>query len=201
MDSKLKGDLLGAFSQQVARDKDLPDTDPRKAKFAQIGEAFTSAVAFLRSPEFPSPAMNALMTLVWDIVGHKVVPVGVGPNVQTLSFAMAERVHIPSAMILVPHEWLDQIKADPVLQMGAVAFVGSQTVDFYNGKTTHADFGDMVKRARAYEAEYLSTIKSAAPDQRFNDYQEAVLNEFPQGLSSFGIRSLLYTPRPFVAPA
>lgn len=201
MDDNLKAQVLAAFTHGGQREEDLSEDDPRRQAGRRIGVAFTEAVAFLRT-SFPNPAIRALMAMVWEIVGSKIVPFALGPAVETLSMASANRAGLPSTIILAPHNWMEQIQQDAVLQMGAVVFVGAQAVDSYNGKLqSRASFEDCIKRARAYEAEFLLTLSAHGLTTSFNDYQKKVLEDFPKGLRTDTIVPLLYTPKPFVPPA
>jgi hypothetical protein len=92
------------------------------------------------------------------------------------------------------------VKDNPVLQMGAVVFVGSQAVDYYNGKLTYEAHKNVLSRAYAYEAEYLLTILTMGC-QTMTEYQKGVLKRFGEGLRSKEVRPLLYTSKPFVAPS
>lgn len=180
----------------------LPDDDPKKRVGQLIGETVTSGVDFLRSV-FPNEAVQKLMKLVWDIIGHKITPIALGPQVPSISLAVFGSPALPQAAIFLPHNWLDDVKADPVLQMGALVFVGSQALDFYNQKVGRAPAQgpESVRRARAYEAEYLLTVKKMGPQTKFNDYQKKVLDDFPEGILTPAIRDLLYQSREFVPPA
>jgi hypothetical protein len=103
----------------------------------------------------------------------------------------------------MPHEWLDQISQDPLLQMGAIVFVGSQIVDFHNERigVSPEQAAISIKRARAYEAEYLLTLRKVSSTVTLNDYQHRVLQEYPSGLMtpSVALDRLLYTPKPVAA--
>lgn len=194
--------LIAAFFASEGKNvKDLPDSDPLKNKGIRMGNTFTDGVHFLKST-FPSPTIRTLMGHVWNIVGHKVIPVTLGPNVTGVSLAAIRKEGIVQTVIFLPHNWLEDVKRDPVFQMGALVFVGSQAVDVYNGKVTEQRESEQtVLRARAHEAEYILHIQRMAPLVQLNDYQKDVLAAFPLGLLSPAAETLLYSPRPFTPPS
>lgn len=199
---KLQAQVLGAFFGESVRAEKLPAGDPLRVNGQKMSDAFTNGVAFLLT-SFPNNHIQSLMKLVWDVVGHRIAPVALGPQVPSLS--LAARLD-GDAIIFMPHNWLEMIAKDPVEQMGALVFVGSQAVDFYNGRlltskeTAQEDHTNTIKRARAYEAEYLKTVKGGFPDWKFTPYQQKVLGEYPEGISTPTVASLLYLWKPFVAP-
>jgi hypothetical protein len=177
----------------------LPDSDPKKAKGQAMGDFFTQGVGYLKT-DFPNDTIRKLMSLVWDIVGSKITPIAMGPDVQSVSIAVFGNPVLPQAAVFLPHNWLDELKRDPVLQMGALVFVGSQIVDFYNRRLMD-QAEQSIKRARAHEAEFLLTSKRHVPHLVFNDYQKKVLEDFPEGVSTLAVLDLLYTSKEFVPPA
>jgi hypothetical protein len=92
------------------------------------------------------------------------------------------------------------IQKNAIYQLGALVFVGSQAVDYYNGKIW-SEFEKAKNRARAYEAEYLMTLKEAVPDLTLNEWQQDVLGAFPEGIRSAAIKPMLYKRKAFVPPA
>jgi hypothetical protein len=195
VDKQLIAEILASFALPGTQDKDLPEGDPTKIKAKAICAAFTSGVDFLRSA-FPNENIRKLMRLVWQICGSKIVPVAMGPNVPTLSFGK----YGPKAIIFTPENWVDQIQKDPVYQMGAMVFVGSQAADHYNERLSTMEQGkESSRRARAYEAEYLHTIRKLVRGHTFNDYQKAILADMPEGLAS--AKDIFYEHKPFIAVA
>jgi hypothetical protein len=202
-DSQVATDILRAFSPDdgtTIHENKLPEGDPLKNLISPMSDRFTSGVGFLKTV-FPNQAIRELMTLVWDLVGNRITPVAMGPQVQSLSIACTRRLGMTQAIIFMPHHWLAMIKADPIYQLGALVYVGSQAVDFYNGKLYESP-QESENRARAHEAEFLLThIVIATSTPPMNDYQKGVLEEYPLGINTPAIRHLLYTSKPFVAPA
>ncbi len=191
---KLMAEIVASFITSGVHDKDLPE-GPEKDHAKAICDAFTSSVDFLRRG-FPNQAIQARAAILWDLCGSKIIPLALGPNVPTLSFAKMG----PNGIIFVPEDWVAQISRNPVHQMAAVVFVGSQAVDCYNDLIkTREEARQILRRARLYEAEYLLTLRQVAKDYKLNDYQESVLKEFPKGLAS--VPSLVYVSKPFVAPS
>lgn len=198
MNTKTVAEIMASFIRGGERVEKMPKGDPMRIKGERLGERFTEGVAMLKL--WPSPDVRTLMSFVWDIVGNRVVPTALGPEVPTLTFAAMGNPAMPDGILFVPHNWEGMIQEDPVCQLGALVFVGSQVVDYYN-KRVGFEVEAVKKRARANEAEFLLTIKEAQPDHKFNDWQRSVLDEFPQGLRSERIQKHLYTFKPFVRPA
>lgn len=198
MDKQVVAELMAAFIKGGERVEKMPEGDPLRAKGMRLGDRFTEGVAMLRG--FPNPDLRTLMAMVWDIVGNRVVPIALGPEVPSLTFGAMGSKEKPDGIIFIPHNWEAMIEEDPVCQLGALVFVGSQAVDFYNGRIA-IDPKALMDRARANEAEYLVTIRESAPDHKMNDWQKKMLEEFPEGLRSEGIKKHLYKFKPFVPPA
>jgi len=148
-----------------------------------IGRVVTETVHFLQTPElFCCPKVNDLMRLVWNIIGQGIAPCAVVEGVPSVSFTVVSAQHGPRAVILMPPDWMQQMAADPLMQVGSLVFVGSQARDYYRGKIKSAADSALVgQRARAYEAEYLLALR-AMGYTKFNEYQEAVLSEYPNGV-------------------
>ena len=192
--SKILAEVLESLSGKLptVQDKDLEG--PAKAHAKSIADSFTSGVDFLRS-SFPNESIRSLMALVWDLCGSRIVPLAMGPQVPGLSFGKMG----VNGVIFAPDNWVSQIQADALYQMGAIVFVGSQAVDFYNGlMSTKEEARKVLFRARLYESEYLRTLQGIE-GHSFNPYQQAILHEYPEGLAS--APSLVYTSKPFVAPS
>lgn len=195
--SQTLGEYLGELLDSGVHVKDLPEGDPLRAKGEEFGDRFTEGVAFLK--RFPNENIARLMSLVWDIVGHRVVPVALGPGVVSLTFGALKKGPKVDGIIFVPPKWNELLQRDPVFQVGALVFVGSQVVDFYNERLYEGVI--MQIRARAYEAEYLREIQRMSPKYALNEYQEELLRQFPDGLLSGRSRPHIYTSKAFVAPS
>jgi len=205
MNKQTVAEMIAAFvpnQENTFHQETMPEGELKDA-VVKMSEAFTGGVGFLKH-FFPNPAIRELMTMVWDLVGNRITPVACGPSVPTLTLAVMGNRQLLQAIIFMPHNWLQMIGHKPpnsvIYQMGGLVFVGSQAVDFYNGKFLDSPH-DVEKRARAHEAEYLITVDDPIGTVGFNDYQKKLLDEYPKGLATPSIRSLLYKSKPFVKPA
>lgn len=198
MNTQTVAEIMAAFVKGGERVEKLAESDPLRAKGMMLGDRFTEGVAMLKG--FPNPELRKLMSMVWDIVGNRLVPIAMGPKVPSLSFAAMGNRKKPDGIIFLPHNWQEMIEEDPVCQLGALVFVGSQAVDYYNDRVGREPEA-MMRRARANEAEYLVTVREVSPGHKFNEWQLKMLEEFPEGLRSPGIKSHLYEFKPFVKPA
>ena len=170
-------EIISAFigeNQKHLSEIDQESEGYRRAKKAE--SLFTWGVGYLKSEVFPSLHIQRLMSFTWDVIGNKHVNLGVGPRVPTLSVAIL--VNRQTA-VFVPHNWIEMVNEDPIMQLGAIVFVGSQAVDAYNGRAL-IDPDKIMPRARAYESEFLLYLRNFKP----NEYQRGVLGDFPNGLNS-----------------
>lgn len=200
--NKVHVEALAAFLSPGVLLEKLDAADARREPGIRMRNAFEAGVGLL-AKDFPNERIRVLMRFVWDLVGYKITPVGIGPDVQSISLAMAEREKIPQAYIFLPLKWIEQLQEDAVLQMGALVFTGSQALDFYNQKLVSTQDGvrQTIARARAHEAEFLLTLKKVMPEWAPGAYQTGVINEYPEGVSTPSVQPFLYTSKPFVPPA
>jgi hypothetical protein len=177
--------------------EEIADSEPGAYKEAKQIERFvTSGVTFLRDV-FPNDRIRSLMGIAYDLIGRKVTPVAFGPNVPTLSMAAMRVGDDIKGIIFAPHNWITMIKANPLMQVGALVFVGSQVVDFYNDKLI-GQSKNVQQRARAFEAEYLLTLRENSGEGWVpNEYQSEVMKEYPAGVLTESVQGLMYTPKPY----
>lgn len=181
---------------QAVHIQDLPETDASRHEAQEAGRIFSAGLDFL-AKLFPNPAINRLMKSVWDVVGQKIVPVCFGLRVQSLSFILESPAQQP--FIATPPTWSKMAHRDPITQIGAQVFVGSQAVDYANDRLQDpCNREAVVLRAKAYEAEYLMTVRSLTPAWEPNSYQESLFRDFPEGLATPKARNVLYSIRPLV---
>jgi hypothetical protein len=192
VDDKLLAEVLSAFTPDSPNHHNLKDMDLGDP-FAQTGylceQTFTAGVDTLR--RFENAPIGNLMSYVWDIYHYHHVVVALGPDVPSLSIAVTKKGDLLQALTFVPHRWLEMIKEDPVMQLGALIFVGSQVTDYYNNRIMTRENNELSKqRATSYEAEYLRLIQGS--NFKFNSYQESVLKKYPNGFDT----SLAYERKP-----
>jgi hypothetical protein len=188
----------------------LPTDDPIYIKGKALGDKFSELVDLLRTNKNPRLAM--LGTLIWRLVGNHVIPVAMVEGIPTLSFTALRNPAGIMGMVICPEDWLEQIEANPLYCMGGIVFVASQCRDFWNGKILYpaqdqdqsATFGPgpqiatdpiVLKRAFAYEAEYLHSIFPSG-DLKPNDYQSKVMAAYPKGLDTS--LDLIYDGKPYM---
>lgn len=205
------------FSGGVVNINDAAASKWRK-KGLCVQDTFTNMVATMKDPgKVPLKPINDLMSLVWGLVGKKAIPTGMTghPMIKTLAFYAEASGGNMAVAILVPEEWPQMVREDPCMQMGALVFVGSQAKDHWNLKvveqivknpkqvmidTPEVTMGSpgenpVVIRARSYEAEFLHWVRRNEPKFAFNEYQQKVLEKFPNGLKSLP-PELAYVGRP-----
>ncbi len=189
--------IVAALTGKVQYSQALPFFDPLRADGEKNSACFTFAVDLLRST-FPNESIRELTALEWEMVGHQMTPFAVLEKVPTLSFAslgkqQSEGIKGLNPVVLSPLKWHEMFNENPVYQLGAVVFVGSQIRDYYNEKIFERA---VVARAHAYEAEYLITMRQFG-SLSLNDYQENILEKYPAGLASLppGVQ---YQSKPWV---
>ena len=174
----------------------IPDEPKTDSGYLEAQQVFAAGIDFL-AKLFPNPAVNRLMKAAWEVISQKVVPVCFGLRVQTLSFIMENASAQP--FIATPPNWARKIQLDPITQVGALVFVGSQAVDYTNDFLQCAsDREKVILRAKAYEAEYLTTVRGLTPSWEPNSYQESLFKEFPEGVATPKARNVIYSIRPLV---
>jgi hypothetical protein len=182
---------LKAILGKEARLADLDDE--HRSEGAEMERVFTDMVGAMKDDGLlPLPPINNLMSLFWDLVGHKVVLTGMTTMVTTLSF-MAERNNGKTlGVVLCPPGWTKIVAKNPIYQMGGMVFVASQARDLYNDRITDPN---VLKRARSHEAEFLLWAGHSVSGFDPCKYQRKVLEEFPKGLAS--ATGMLYESKVF----
>lgn len=178
-------------------------------------QCFNALVDFLRNREkLPDPDINRLTTLLWRLVGSKIVPTAAIPdndNIRSLSFIVQKisPKNIPvlkqqgypencflefielgsyTGCIILPDNFPELFNEDPAMQMGAVVFIASQVRDYITGRLMTENPPLWKERAYAYEAQLISDLLKMAQEQgkvfQPNDYQQEILRAYPKGLAS-----------------
>ena len=152
------------------------------------------SVDLLRNPKaILHHDINKLMANLWRLVGNKVVPIAIASEIpfgyKGLFFMCEEKgfglVRVLMANILVPVNWIQQVKEDRWKQMGGLVFVASQANDLYHQKLAQGQSEACLKRAQAWEAEFLHYLSHWANSGFVaDDYQKQIMNAFPKGLDS-----------------
>jgi len=182
------------------------DADPNSSKFGMgviAGKAFESMLAQLRNTDHPlsvikSPVLKDALDLLWDLVGHKVVPVAATNAVASVHFfaeGKSKDFSDSRAFILLPEAYCLMCSTDTPMQMGAMAFIASKTKDYWNRRLD----ANTEKRAFSMEAQLLKDMFEEFPileERGFpNEYQKKVLKKYPDGIES--ALDAHYKTRPF----
>jgi hypothetical protein len=184
-------EVLAAFNcekPQLLNNMDPSDPSTQKARTAQ--DLFTGGVHVLRTIE--NPVISGLMSYVWDLFHHRHVLLAMGPDVPSLSFALAGGEGGLKALVFAPHNWPEMVRKDPLMQLGAIIANGSQCVDYYNDLIkSREDVRATKNRAESYEAEYLLMLG----DHPLNEYQKGIRALYPKGFDPI----LGYPRKPIIA--
>lgn len=183
-----------SFLQNVREVESRNGAEYVKAK--EIEGLFTGSVNFLRSG-FPNPTIKRLALVMWDVIAHNVTPLCWGKDVRNLSFVVAGSRTAPQSMILTPTDWHKMVRRDPLTQLGALVFVGSQAIDYVNERFTE-DPENVTTRAFAYEAEYINTVKGLSPSWDLTQYHTKLLEDFPEGVATPKASKVLYSAKPLI---
>jgi len=167
---------------------------------AQFVRCFDSLVDFLRNPDtFPNEEINKSVTLMWKLIGNKEVHAVLDQwGLPSLSFAVIKEGDKQCPLLILPPDFPRQVKENPVFQLGIVAYMSSQTRDYYTGRIKGNNSEEINAMARAFEAEALLTLKKMAEEEEiilhFNGLQRGILEQFPKGLGSLPVGSNYPTP-------
>jgi hypothetical protein len=189
MTQTLEAQIL-SFLQAIQEAKDLKPSCPEYTQAKECETLFTQGVEFLRS-EFPNPVIRRLASVLYETVGQKITPVAWGLDVTALSFVIIGPRSSPQGLIIPPLNWARMVSQDPIMQMGALVFVGSQSIDYANDRFLN-DQTNIRPRAAAYEAEFLNTVRSLSASWQPCAYQSAVLQEFPEGIATPKAQKITY---------
>lgn len=183
----------------------LPPFDDLAQRGKLIGDTISTMVDILRSPmTTPNQRITDLATLEWRLIGNNMTPTAMAPGIPQVHFAAQVTSDLSEykAIILVPPDFYERVRKDFIFNAGALVFVGSQGRDWYNQKMAWIENGEVVDarqqvcdRARAYEAEWLLMIKNLDIGYEFNEYQQGILEHYPEGLDSRP--DLIYDSKPF----
>lgn len=187
--------VLGAFAGEHVRLEDLNPEDDLAKRGQQFSDFFTRCVATFKV--WPDPHIALLANHIWDVFHNKHVQLCIGPQLSSLHLAIVPpqflaKLNLPvgvdhRCLVFAPPTWTDLIKEDPIMQMGGVLFVGSQSVDFYNGRHL-IDPKALGARAAMYESRFLKTM----PPEKLNGYQKSLITKYKGEIDT----SLTYERRP-----
>lgn len=171
---------------------------PEKTEYILIQDQLTAWIDKLRQPSlFHNKTINNLMSLFWNLIGHKITPAAITP-IHSISFIAEQRGTSASGIVLCPPHWRKLTKDDPYMQMGALVFCASQAKDYWNFKIPSSDkqaHTESSRRALMHESEFLFFLTETASDFAPNPYQQEVMNKFPKKLQQFP--ELSYEGMPF----
>jgi hypothetical protein len=193
MDDQTLAHILAAFNCDSPKFlKDFPAEDQFAVNASQSEKLFTTAVAVLKVSS--NPIISDLMSYVWDVFHHRHILMVVGPKVPSITFgATLKSSGEVQGLVFVPPNWPDMVKDQPLMQIGAIIFTGSQVVDFYNDRITSKGVDPLVlDRAKSYESEYLLLLHNRGAT--LNEYQKEVLTQNPTGFKT----ELSYPRKPVV---
>ncbi len=167
--------------------KSLSDQDPLYIFAKQLEVEFTELVDLMRDPNrLQIPLINELMTLFWHLVGDKITPTAITEVHQMYFFAEVYATK-SIGLVLCPENWCETLKSNPHYQMGAMVFCASQARDYWNHKYPDLE-GTNMNRAKAYESELLHWFAKNAESFQPNDYQQIIMECFPQGISATNLQ-------------
>lgn len=176
--SDLIKQVIAAFNPDNGVRVEKLDPNDKEAQAARVIEGiFTGGVGFLCN--FPRPTIQSLGKAIWDIFHHRRVSVAVGPAVPALSLAAYGNKANLQALVLAPRNWVEMVMDDPIMQLGGIVFVGSQAVDFYNGRIL-TEHNVVLERARSYESEFILGMEL----KELNSWQRDTVELYPNGFEA-----------------
>lgn len=168
----------------------LEDLDPESALAKQthtLEGLYTSLVGI--TSMHPSPCLARLGRHLWDVIHHRHSAVLMHSGVHRLSIGIVEHktTKVQQCIVLVPPAWREMFEAEPLMQLGAVIFIGSQVVDHFNGRFACESAERIGCRSSSYEAELLKAEERRRPasDRSWlNEYHRHVLQTHPTGFDA-----------------
>lgn len=173
--------VYAAFVMSSKSNIETLDKDSDLYQKAKLFETLFTDMVYLLKTKHPNERIRSLGEAIWDVFHHGHVRMVLGPKVKSLSFAAVGRqgsggnLNVVDALVFAPHHWMEMIQENLTMQVGAVIMVGSQAVDFYNGKF-QTDYANVPRRSDAYEAESLRNLGSEFTP---NEYQARLLRDNP----------------------
>lgn len=176
---------------------------PNMTMAAMSGKTFEGLLATLRNTDSPmnfvkSAVVKDALDLLWDLVGHKVVPIAATNAVASMHFfaeGKSPDFSDSRAFILLPESYPVMVATDSPMQVGAMVFIASKCKDYWNRKLD----SNTEKRAFSMESQILQDLFEEFPqlEERGypNEYQKRVLKKYPEGIES--ALDAHYKTRPF----
>lgn len=162
---------------------EFPQNDPfwQTSKANEL--AFTRTVDIMRTHlTLPCPKINELMALFWDLVGSRISPVAITDQVKTVHlWVEVTRERQSMAVVVCPTDWYARLREEPYMQMGALAFIASQSKDYWNNKINRQTGEEVRQRALSAESHLLHFFQKNSPDFTPNDYQKQVMENHQEG--------------------
>jgi hypothetical protein len=190
--------------EQIVGIKDVESLDPNDLIRLSTSR-FDQYIDFLRDPDrFPNSEVNKLTTLMWRLIGNHDIPItlNLDQKVPTMSFMIVGDRISQAPVFILPTDFVGKIQENPAMQLGAIVFCGSQARDFWVGKLIKRrsirKVENTIRRAYAFEADTVLTLKKLMEESgvelELNDYQNHLINQFPNGLND--LEDWLHYPTP-----
>lgn len=136
--------------------------------------------------------IRRLSTFMLKAFRHNCVTAHGSPKVNHLSFALVNRNKVfYDGLILAPEQFFEDMQQTPIGRLGELVYIASHVTDFLSNRFD--DQLERVNRAKAYEVEYLNTVKRIALSWSPETYQTKIFKEYPEGLDTPGVR--WYSPK------
>lgn len=151
---------------QVTRNSQLA------SKFLSLCSAYSNAQTFMAS----EIASNTLIQFESDLVA-KYPELG-RPRIVTKKLEMN--------IFFTPH-YVNVAKEDPKEAMFRIIYACSRGRDFANGRHNFEDEGILNTRAVVAHAQFLYELRSAYPDIPLNEYEVALVRDYPYGFDTLDL--------------
>jgi hypothetical protein len=140
----------------------------------------------------PHPEISILGEFLWHVINKKIILVVKGPVDRMYFCSDLSGDFAKNGCIVLPENFVSQVKEDHLYAIGGLIFVGSQAKDLYYKKLTKDTTAESVARAIALESEYIQIMRRDVPEHELNIEQAETLRKYPLGLRS--VEHLLYVP-------
>jgi hypothetical protein len=148
---------------------------------------FGNLVEILKNKqETPNQEINQLITLFWQLIVSE--DIAIATNIQrekTLDLVLNNRNGVIIPLLNIPYNYNEEVRENIYLQLGRIVKTASLVRDYYVFKLNSAPIPpESIVRAEAFEAEYLHMLIGNDNSLALTDYQQDLVQSFPEGLNS-----------------
>ncbi|MGD9128928.1 MAG: hypothetical protein PVJ09_00340 [Candidatus Woesebacteria bacterium] len=183
----------------ISRLEQLPRAERAEQELVEMIRVFHLLLNYLKNrSSFPNKEINKIAKLMGRLIDDGHIPIVLEPNIPSIAFLLVASGVELRPHLLLPRNFIYLTGLAPEVQLGILAYAASQCRDFFCNKIRRDNSEEVNRRARAWEAEALITLKRLADQERvilrLLPFQEQMIDTFPNGLKSLERRLRYNTP-------